>query len=146
MLSSFTVRRRRVEIKRLGTNETIHILPIPLSVNEDLKWRLFIFRGKFTLFEGVVINTHDVIFIIYANMRARLPCGLLGCIRGMALYRSSGYIGGKWKDCETKFPVYNPATGQEIGRVSDMGREDAEEAVKQAYDAFKVWKNVTTKV
>ena len=79
-------------------------------------------------------------------MRARLPCGLLGCIRGMALYRSSGYIGGKWKDCETKFPVYNSATGQEIGRVSDMGREDAEEAVKQAYDAFQVWKNVTTKV
>lgn len=78
-------------------------------------------------------------------MRARLPRGLLGCIRGMALYRSSGYIGGKWKDCETKFPVYNPATGQEIGKVSDMGREDAEEAVKQAYDAFKVWKNVTTK-
>lgn len=78
-------------------------------------------------------------------MRARSPCGLLECIRGMALYRSSGYIGGKWKNCEAKFPVYNPATGQEIGRVSDMGREDAEEAVKQAYDAFKVWKNVTTK-
>ncbi|PFX17403.1 succinate-semialdehyde dehydrogenase, mitochondrial-like [Stylophora pistillata] len=78
-------------------------------------------------------------------MRARSPCGLLECIRGMALYRSSGYIGGKWKNCEAKFSVYNPATGQEIGRVSDMGREDAEEAVKQAYDAFKVWKNVTTK-
>jgi len=27
-----------------------------------------------------------------------------------------------------------------------MGRNDAEEAVNQAYDAFKVWKNVTTKV
>lgn len=63
--------------------------------------------------------------------------------RGMALFRSSGYIGGKWKDCDAKFPVYNPATGEEIGRVSDMGRKDAEEAVTQAYKAFNSWKNAT---
>lgn len=50
VLASFTVRSRRVEIKRLGTNETIHILPIPLSVNEDLKWRLSILRVDFTFF------------------------------------------------------------------------------------------------
>lgn len=78
-------------------------------------------------------------------MRARLQCHLRQLARGMALFRSSGYIGGKWKDCDAKFPVYNPATGQELGRVADMGRNDAEEAVNQAYDAFKVWKNVTTK-
>lgn len=79
-------------------------------------------------------------------MRARLQCHLRQLARGMALFRSSGYIGGKWRDCDAKFPVYNPATGQELGRVADMGRNDAEEAVNQAYDAFKVWKNVTTKV
>lgn len=50
VLSSFTVRSRRVEIKRLGANETINILPIPLSVNEDLKWRLSILRVDFTFF------------------------------------------------------------------------------------------------
>jgi len=61
----------------------------------------------------------------------------------MALFRNSGYIGGKWKDCDARFPVYNPATGVEIGKVADMGRKDAEEAVTQAYDAFKSWKNVT---
>lgn len=75
-----------------------------------------------------------------------MQCHLRQFARGMALFRSSGYIGGKWKDCDAKFPVYNPATGQELGRVADMGRNDAEEAVNQAYDAFKVWKNVTTKV
>ncbi|KAJ7369269.1 Succinate-semialdehyde dehydrogenase, mitochondrial, partial [Desmophyllum pertusum] len=52
-------------------------------------------------------------------MRARLPCpGWF--VRGMALFRSSGYIGGKWQDCEATFPVYNPATGEELGRVADM--------------------------
>ena len=80
------------------------------------------------------------------KMRTRLVCRLRQLARGMALFRSSGYIGGKWKDCDSKFSVYNPATGQELGRVADMGRIDAEEAVNQAYDAFKVWKNVTTKV
>ena len=66
--------------------------------------------------------------------------------RNMSLMRSSGYIGGKWKDCDTKFPVHNPATGQELGRVADMGKEDAHEAVIAAYDAQKTWKNVTAKV
>ena len=80
------------------------------------------------------------------KMRSRLPFRLQQFARGMALWKSSGYIGGNWKDCDAKFPVYNPATGQELGKVADMGRKDAEESVKQAYDAFKVWKNVTTKV
>lgn len=76
----------------------------------------------------------------------RLPCMTVQFARGMALFRNSGYIGGKWKDCDARFPVYNPATGVEIGKVADMGRKDAEEAVTQAYDAFKSWKNVTANV
>ena len=79
-------------------------------------------------------------------MRAGLPCMRLQFVRGMAFLRSSGYIGGIWKDCDVKFPVYNPATGEEIGRVSSMGRKDAEEAVTQAYEAFKSWKNATANV
>lgn len=80
--------------------------------------------------------------------RVRLPLMTVQFTRGMALFRSSGYIGGKWKDsdCDVKFPVYNPATGEEIGKVANMGRSDAEEAVIQAYNAFKSWKNVTTNV
>lgn len=64
-------------------------------------------------------------------------------VRRMSLFQSSGFIGGKWRDCVAKFPVYNPATGEEIGRVSDMGRSDADEAVNQAYEAFRSWKNTT---
>lgn len=67
-------------------------------------------------------------------------------VRRMSLFQSSGFIGGKWKDCVAKFPVYNPATGEEIGRVSDMGRSDADEAVNQAYEAFRSWKNTTANV
>ena len=67
-------------------------------------------------------------------------------VRKMSLFQSRGFIGGKWKECVAKFPVYNPATGEEIGRVSDMGRSDADEAVNQAYEAFRSWKNITANV
>ena len=66
-------------------------------------------------------------------------------VRGKHIIR--GVAGAKLKEPDDfTFPVYNPATGEEIGRVSDMGREEAEEAVTRAYEAFQVWKNVTCKV
>lgn len=102
-------------------------------------------RPKFSLVNKVNVSAGVRCFHA-CKMRARLPCMTLQFFRGMALFRSSGYIGGKWKDCDAKFPVYNPATGEEIGRVSDMGRKDAEEAVTQAYKAFNSWKNATANV
>lgn len=69
-------------------------------------------------------------------------------VRGKHVFRSTaGFIGGKFKESDSfTFPVYNPATGEELGRVRDMGRIEAEEAVTRAHDAFQVWKNVTCKV
>lgn len=76
-------------------------------------------------------------------MKAAASCKTLRLVRRMSLFQSCGFIGGKWKDCNAKFPVYNPATGEEIGKVSDMGTKEADEAVTEAYKAFKVWKNST---
>ena len=92
----------------------------------------------------MIIGIHGK--MVLRILRVRLPLMTVQFTRGMALFRSSGYIGGKWKDCDAEFPVYNPATGEEIGKVANMGRSDAEEAVIQAYNAFKSWKNVTTNV
>lgn len=92
----------------------------------------------------MIIDIHGK--MVLRILRVRLPLMTVQFTRAMALFRSSGYIGGKWKDCDAKFPVYNPATGEEIGKVANMGRSDAEEAVIQAYNAFKSWKNVTTNV
>src|SRR5580693_4724642 len=48
-------------------------------------------------------------------------------------------IGGKWVNAKSgkTFPVYNPATGQEIARVAEGDREDIELAVKAARTAFE---------
>jgi phenylacetaldehyde dehydrogenase len=56
-------------------------------------------------------------------------------------------IGGKWVNAKSgkTFPVYNPATGQEIARVAEGDREDIELAVKAARTAFESgpWRRMT---
>ncbi|MFI5101967.1 MAG: aldehyde dehydrogenase family protein [Terriglobales bacterium] len=56
-------------------------------------------------------------------------------------------IGGKWVGAKSgkTFPVYNPATGQEIARVAEGDREDIDLAVKAARAAFESgpWSKMT---
>jgi len=56
-------------------------------------------------------------------------------------------IGGKWVGAASgkTFPVYNPATGQEIAHVAEGDREDIERAVKAARAAFEggPWRRMT---
>jgi phenylacetaldehyde dehydrogenase len=56
-------------------------------------------------------------------------------------------IGGKWVGAASgkTFPVYNPATGQEIAQVAEGDREDIERAVKAARTAFEggPWRGMT---
>ncbi|MEP5567602.1 MAG: NAD-dependent succinate-semialdehyde dehydrogenase [Halioglobus sp.] len=53
------------------------------------------------------------------------------------------YINGEWQSRATSFPVYNPATGEEIGRVADGSRQDAVIAIQAATDALPSWKMTT---
>lgn len=58
------------------------------------------------------------------------------------------FIGGAWKDAHSKqtFPVRNPATGEVIAEVSDMGKDDVLEAISQAHIVQKTWRSTTAKV
>jgi len=51
------------------------------------------------------------------------------------------FINGKWTEAKTeKFDiVYNPATGEEIAQVPFSTREDLDDAVAVAKEAFKTW-------
>ncbi len=55
---------------------------------------------------------------------------LLPCVQG--------YIGGRWGDATGRqaFPVINPATGEHLTDVPDMGQEDTEAAVRAGVDAL----------
>jgi len=53
------------------------------------------------------------------------------------------YINGKWLKLENTFRVFNPATGESIGEVSDGNREHAMQAIDAADQAFAAWSTST---
>ncbi|ROJ29323.1 Succinate-semialdehyde dehydrogenase, mitochondrial [Anabarilius grahami] len=61
------------------------------------------------------------------------------------LLRTEGFIDGRWVSAASTFPVLDPATGEEIAKVSDCGTKEAQDAVNAAYKAFHLWKSHTAK-
>ncbi|CAN9514514.1 unnamed protein product [Ophioblennius macclurei] len=61
------------------------------------------------------------------------------------LLRTQGYVDGRWVSAASAFPVLDPATGQEIARVSDCGPAEAKRAVDAASRAFTSWRGSTAK-
>ncbi|WP_428410124.1 NAD-dependent succinate-semialdehyde dehydrogenase [Hyphococcus sp.] len=61
------------------------------------------------------------------------------------LIKTRAYIGGSWLSAESGagFPVFNPATGEEIARVADCGADDAARAIEAAAAAFPEWSRRT---
>ena len=60
---------------------------------------------------------------------------------------NSGFINGKWVNSSNgkTFSIKNPATGEVIAEVPDMGKTDTEKAIKAAHQALKEWKKLTGK-
>ena len=52
-------------------------------------------------------------------------------------------INGEWLDDTPTFPVFNPATGEEIGQVADGTEQDAARAIDAANAALSAWMNET---
>uniref|UniRef100_A0A8C5DB70 Succinate-semialdehyde dehydrogenase n=1 Tax=Gouania willdenowi TaxID=441366 RepID=A0A8C5DB70_GOUWI len=61
------------------------------------------------------------------------------------LLRTQSYVDGRWVSAPSVFPVLDPATGQELARVSDCGPTEAKLAVDAAHRAFDSWKQSTAK-
>ena len=55
------------------------------------------------------------------------------------------YIGGQWRDAKRRFAVTNPATGEVLAQVADLGADDVREAVAAAESAWHGWKRKTAK-
>ncbi|HEY8051554.1 MAG TPA: NAD-dependent succinate-semialdehyde dehydrogenase [Steroidobacteraceae bacterium] len=68
-------------------------------------------------------------------------------LRDPALLRSQAFIGGKWIDAANGAtqPVVNPATGENIGTVPDMGAAETRRAIEAARQAFPAWAALTAK-
>ncbi len=54
-------------------------------------------------------------------------------------------VGGEWVTSQDTFPVFNPATGQEIAQVPSLGRDAIASAVDAAARAMPAWAALTAK-
>lgn len=60
-------------------------------------------------------------------------------------YPNAALIGGEWVTSADTFPVLDPATGAEIGRVPNLGAAETTRAIDAAVEAFPAWSKKTAK-
>ena len=68
-------------------------------------------------------------------------------LRDMNLFREQAFIAGRWENAasgEVK-PVINPASGELIGSIPDMGAEETRRAIEAADRALPDWRSRTAK-
>jgi succinate-semialdehyde dehydrogenase/glutarate-semialdehyde dehydrogenase len=62
-----------------------------------------------------------------------------------SLLEQRAFLAGRWVEGGKTFPVVNPATGETIANVADLGAEDVAAAIDSAYEAQKEWAARTAK-
>ena len=62
-----------------------------------------------------------------------------------SLLKTDGLINGQWVPGLTRFDVHDPATGQKIVDVANLGPAEAEQAISAANAAWPAWRSKTAK-
>jgi succinate-semialdehyde dehydrogenase / glutarate-semialdehyde dehydrogenase len=68
-------------------------------------------------------------------------------LKDPSLFRQQCYIDGRWVDADSgkTIPVNNPATGEILGTVPNMGAAETRRAIEAASAAFPAWRAKTAK-
>ena len=68
-------------------------------------------------------------------------------LKDSALLQTQGFINGQWRDAAggKTFDVTNPATGEVLAQVADMGADETREAIAIAEKAQIEWRAKTAK-
>lgn len=66
-------------------------------------------------------------------------------LRDLGLLKTQGFIDGKWTDAYDgkTLEVRNPATGDVIATVPQMGKKETSDAISSAYNTFSSWSKLT---
>jgi succinate-semialdehyde dehydrogenase / glutarate-semialdehyde dehydrogenase len=57
-------------------------------------------------------------------------------LKDTTLLRDKAFINGAWEGASGVIDVHNPATGEKIGTVPNMGRAETDRAIAAAAKAF----------
>ncbi len=68
-------------------------------------------------------------------------------LNDQALLKARGYVDGAWVDADSgeTFDVRNPATGETLATLPNMGADETRAAICAGEEAFKAWRAVTAK-
>ena len=68
-------------------------------------------------------------------------------LKNSALLRSQVYIDGLWSDADDnkRIPVLNPATGEVVVEVANVGAAETKRAIAAAEAALPAWRDKTVK-
>src|SRR5438067_1717623 len=61
-------------------------------------------------------------------------------LKDAALFKESAFINNTWVDAPGRIAVTNPASGETIGYVPDLGAADTHRAIDAAAAAFPAWR------
>src|ERR1051326_5277490 len=61
-------------------------------------------------------------------------------LKDAALFKESAFINNTWVDSPGRIAVTNPASGETIGHVPDLGAADTHRAIDAAAAAFPTWR------
>ena len=61
------------------------------------------------------------------------------------LLRTQAYINGTWSDADdgSTYPIHNPANGEHLANVPNMGAAETKRAIATADEAFRSWRDAT---
>jgi succinate-semialdehyde dehydrogenase/glutarate-semialdehyde dehydrogenase len=78
---------------------------------------------------------------------AKAPTAAPLPLKDKSLFREQCYIDGKWVDADSgkSLPVNNPATGEILGTVPNMGAAETKRAIEAANAAWGAWRKKTGK-
>jgi succinate-semialdehyde dehydrogenase/glutarate-semialdehyde dehydrogenase len=69
----------------------------------------------------------------------------LAQLKDPTLLKTDALINGAWVSGSHRFAVHDPATGQHLADVANLGPAEAEAAIAAAHAAWPAWKNKTAK-
>jgi succinate-semialdehyde dehydrogenase / glutarate-semialdehyde dehydrogenase len=73
------------------------------------------------------------------------PTSPLALLQDPSLLKTNAFINGQWFAGPARFDVCNPATGEKLADVANMGAADAEAAIAAANAALPGWRGKTAK-
>jgi succinate-semialdehyde dehydrogenase/glutarate-semialdehyde dehydrogenase len=96
------------------------------------------------LLRQITVVNRRVSSLVFRTMSTGPPSAL----RDGSLFKTGAFIGNQWiaQSASGKtYVVENPATGTEIARVVECGKEECDTAIQKASEAFKPWSTRTGK-